>query len=92
MWKTCDEYLLPFGEVYLVQRWNNNWRGVITGKDKDTRIQCSATPSRGTVHYYYETVKIVQQEALKGKNPYISREAFHKFHKLRDSLRDTTHT
>jgi len=90
MWKSYDKYLLPFGEVYCVQRWNNDntWRGIIIGRE--TRIQCTTTSSRGTVQRYYNTTKLVQQEALNGENPYISREYALKLSLTQKHTRTTT--
>ena len=74
MWATLQTLPLPFGDTYLVQKENKIWRGVVRNKDGEERVQCGYTYSKYTVLWYADVVRMAQEEALRGLNPFVSKE------------------
>ena len=74
---------LPSGDKYFICRTGGTWIGFrykkIGMEDKRISVNICEASSRETVKLYYQDAKRVDEEALEGKNPYISAEDAEKY-------------
>ena len=67
------------GDIFIVERnmkaaRDFRWRGLIQKKKGGTRLCCSPSGRKSFVDEYFKIACLCQDECLKGRNPYVSKE------------------
>ena len=80
MWSEESRWITPMGNIYATRKQGRWLQGVITNKlTGEERIQCHSTRSRRVLEYYCEVLFLLEEDCLKGGNPYVTKKWCLKF-------------
>ena len=83
MWSEESRLVTPMGNLYTTEKQGRLFRGVITNKlTGEQRIQCTPTTSLLVLKSYCEMLFLVEEDCLKGRNPYVTKEWCLKFRSI----------